>query len=69
MPLSASSTHFRDLLVVPFLAVMLASPAYAETNPDGSPPPAELNESTAATDTNANPAPGSVTEDPNQRGR
>lgn len=66
MPLSASSTHFRALLVVPFLAVMLAFPAYAETNPDGSPPPAESNESTAATDTSADPAPGSVTEDSNQ---
>ncbi len=66
MPLSASSTHFRTLLVVPFLAVMLAFPAYAETNPNGSPPPAESNDSVAATDTNADPAPGSATEDSNQ---
>ncbi len=30
MPLTASFSHFRTLLAVPFLAVMLAFPAYAE---------------------------------------
>ncbi len=56
------------MLVVPFLAVMLAFPAYAETNSGGSPSPAGSGDTVAATETNADPAPGSVTEDSNQEG-
>ena len=65
MPL-AVSPQFGTLLAVPFLAVMLAFPANAETNPNGAPSEAQSNPANAESDTNAAPQqPGEATQEPN----
>jgi len=63
MPLLAISPHFRTLLAVPFLAVMLAFPANAETNPNGAPPEAQSN--SASPDSGAGTAPPAAAQEPN----
>jgi lipoprotein-anchoring transpeptidase ErfK/SrfK len=63
MPSIASSSHFRTLLAVPFLAVMLAFPAYAEPTPDASTPPqAETSTPPAESGTDGAPPPHAVTQ-------
>jgi lipoprotein-anchoring transpeptidase ErfK/SrfK len=64
MPLLASSPHLRTLLVVPFLAAMLAFPAQAEPTPSGSPPQSEANAPAGETGTTG--APPAVSQDSNQ---
>ena len=64
MPLTASFSHFRTLLAVPFLAVMLAFPAYAEPTPDAAPAQqAEPSAPNAETGTDGVPPPHAVTQD------
>ena len=64
MPLTASFSHFRTLLAVPFLAVMLAFPAYAEPTPDAAPAQqAEPSAPNAETGTDGAPPPHAVTQD------
>ena len=66
MPLLTVSPHFRTLLAVPFLAVMLAFPANAETNPNGAPSEAQSNSAKPESDTSTAPqAPGAATQEPN----
>jgi lipoprotein-anchoring transpeptidase ErfK/SrfK len=61
MPPIAISSHFRTLLAVPFLAVMLALPAYAEPTPDSSAPPqAETTTPAPETSTDGVPPPHAV---------
>ena len=59
MRLSALSPSFRSLLAVPFLAVMLAFPASAETKPEGTTPQAEAKPATGET------TPDAATGEPN----
>jgi len=64
MPLTATFSHFRTLLAVPFLAVMLAFPAYAEPTPDAAPAQqAEPSAPNAGTGTDGAPPPHAVTQD------
>ena len=66
MRLLASSPQFRSLLAVPFVAVMLAFPASAETNPNGSWPQAGTTPESTQTDPNTAPAaPDAAQADPN----
>jgi lipoprotein-anchoring transpeptidase ErfK/SrfK len=53
MRLSSYSPTFRSLLAMPFLTVMLAFPANAETNPETATPQAETGAETANADSNA----------------
>ncbi len=64
MPLTATFSPLRTLLAVPFLAVMLAFPAYAEPTPDASPAQqTEPSAPSAQTGTDGAPPPHAVNQD------
>ena len=64
MPLTASFSHLRTVLAVPFLAVMLAFPACAEPTPDASPAQqTEPSAPSAQTGTDGAPPPHAVNQD------
>ena len=64
MPLTATFSPLRTVLAVPFLAVMLAFPAYAEPTPDASPAQqTEPSAPSAETGTDGAPPPHAVNQD------